>query len=583
MAATNVPATSDRSASGRASAATAGMYSAENEHDACGVALVADLAGRQDHEIVRRGLTALLRLEHRGARGAEYNTGDGVGILIQVPDAFLRAVVDFALPPAGAYAVGTAFLPTDEEKAAAAVARIEKVAVEENLRVLGWRDVPTDVDKADLGPSARAAMPMFRQLFVTAAEDDGADGIPVAGIALERRTFCLRKRAEHETGTYFPSLSPRTLVYKGMLAEPQLEAFYPDLADERVTSALALVHSRFSTNTFPSWSLAHPYRYVAHNGEINTLRGNRNWMAAREALLASDLIPGDLERLSPIVTPDASDSATFDEVLELLHLGGRSLPHAVLMMIPEAWENHGEMDPARRAFYEFHSTLMEPWDGPALVSFTDGTVIGAVLDRNGLRPARYWVTEDGLVALASEVGVLDVPPGSVVKKGRLEPGRMFLIDTAAGRLVDDAEIKGALAAEQPYEDWLHAGLIHLDDLPAREREVVSAAALSQRQQSFGYSEEELNVILKPMAASGAEPIGSMGNDAALAFLSSRSRSLYDYFSQLFAQVTNPPLDAIREELVTSLICQLGSEQNLLDAGPGELSQGDPAVPGAEQR
>ena len=417
MAATNVPATSDR-----AVAATAGLYSAENEHDACGVALVADLAGRQDHEIVRRGLTALLRLEHRGARGAEYNTGDGVGILIQVPDAFLRAVVDFALPPAGEYAVGTAFLPTDDEKAAAAVARIEKLAAEENLRVLGWRDVPTDVDKADLGPSARAAMPPFRQLFVTAAEDGDATARPSAGIALERRTFCLRKRAEHETGIYFPSLSPRTLVYKGMLAEPQLEAFYPDLADERVTSALALVHSRFSTNTFPSWSLAHPYRYVAHNGEINTLRGNRNWMAAREALLASDLIPGDLGRLSPIVTPDASDSATFDEVLELLHLGGRSLPHAVLMMIPEAWENHGEMDPARRAFYEFHSTLMEPWDGPALVSFTDGTVIGAVLDRNGLRPARYWVTEDGLVALASEVGVLDVPPGSVVQEGPARAG-----------------------------------------------------------------------------------------------------------------------------------------------------------------
>ena len=410
MAATNVPATSDRSASSQVAAATAGLYSAENEHDACGVALVADLTGRRDHAIVRRGLTALLRLEHRGARGAEYNTGDGVGILIQVPDEFLRAVVDFALPPAGAYAVGTAFLPTDEEKAAVAVARIEKLAAEENLRVLGWRDVPTDVDRADLGPSARTAMPLFRQLFVASA-DDGADGVPLAGIALERRTFCLRKRAEHETGTYFPSLSPRTLVYKGMLAEPQLEAFYPDLADSRVTSALALVHSRFSTNTFPSWSLAHPYRYVAHNGEINTLRGNRNWMAAREALLASDLIPGDLQRLSPIVTPDASDSATFDEVLELLHLGGRSLPHAVLMMIPEAWENHGEMDPARRAFYEFHSTLMEPWDGPALVSFTDGTVIGAVLDRNGLRPARYWVTEDGLVVLASEVGVLDVPPG----------------------------------------------------------------------------------------------------------------------------------------------------------------------------
>jgi glutamate synthase (NADPH) large chain len=404
--------------SDRAVAATAGMYSAENEHDACGVALVADLAGRRGHEIVRRALTALLRLEHRGARGAEYNTGDGVGILLQVPDAFLREVVEFDLPAAGAYAVGTAFLPTDDEQAAVAQQRITELAVEENLRVLGWRDVPTDVAKADIGPSARTAMPRFRQLFVTAAEEDGP-----SGIALERRTYCLRKRTEHETGTYFPSLSPRTIVYKGMLAEPQLEAFYPDLADERVTSALALVHSRFSTNTFPSWSLAHPYRYVAHNGEINTLRGNRNWMAAREALLSSDLLPGDLERLSPIVTPDASDSATFDEVLELLHLGGRSLPHAVLMMIPEAWENHGEMEPARRAFYEFHSTLMEPWDGPALITFTDGTLIGAVLDRNGLRPARWWVTEDGLVVLASEVGVLDVPPSEVVRKGRLEPGR----------------------------------------------------------------------------------------------------------------------------------------------------------------
>ena len=561
--ATGTGATGTGATADRDRAAADGLYAPEREHDACGVALVADLTGRRGNEIVRRGLTALLRMEHRGARGSEANTGDGVGLLIQVPDAFLRAVVDFALPPAGAYAVGTAFLPADEEKATAAVARIEELAAEEGLRVLGWRALPTDVDAADLGPSARAAMPAFRQLFVTAAEPEGGP----TGIALERRSYCLRKRTEHETGVYFPSLSPRTLVYKGMLAEPQLEAFYPDLADERVESALALVHSRFSTNTFPAWSLAHPYRYVAHNGEINTLRGNRNWMAAREALLASDLIPGDLARLSPIVTPDASDSATFDEVLELLHLGGRSLPHAVLMMIPEAWENHAEMDPARRAFYEFHSALMEPWDGPALVTFTDGTLIGAVLDRNGLRPARYWVTEDGLVCLASEVGVLDVPPSSVVRKGRLEPGRMFLVDTAAGRIVDDAEIKGALAAEHPYGEWLHAGLVHLDDLPAREREVVSHAALSARQQAFGYTEEELSVILKPMGAAGAEPIGSMGNDAALAFLSTRPRALYDYFTQLFAQVTNPPLDAIREELVTSLETQIGSEQNLLAPGP----------------
>jgi len=537
-----------------------GLYSPEFEHDACGVAMVADLKGRRSHDIVEKAITALLRLEHRGARGAETNTGDGAGILIQVPDEFFRAVVDFDLPPAGAYAAGLAFLPTDTAQADAAIAEINRLADEEQLVVLGWRDLPTDPDAADLGPTARAAMPAFKQLFVAGKAGE-------TGIDLERRTFCLRKRAEHATGVYFPSLSPRTIVYKGMLAEPQLVPFYPDLADERITTALAVVHSRFSTNTFPAWPLAHPYRYVAHNGEINTLRGNRNWMAAREALLESDLIPGDLARLSPIVTPDASDSATFDEVLELLHLGGRSLPHAVLMMIPEAWENHTEMDPARRAFYEFHSTLMEPWDGPALVCFTDGTQIGAVLDRNGLRPARYWITEDGTVVLASEVGVLDVDPGAVVRKGRLEPGRMFLVDTAAGKVVDDAEIKGALAAEHPYADWLHAGLIHLKDLPAREREVPEQAELVQGQQAFGYTEEELSVLLKPMAASGNEPIGSMGNDAPIAVLSERPRQVYDYFNQLFAQVTNPPLDAIREELVTSLTSQLGPEQNLLAATP----------------
>ncbi len=541
-----------------------GLYSPDHEHDACGVAMVADLAGRRDHGIVRKALTALLRMEHRGARGSEDNTGDGAGILIQVPDGFFRAVVDFELPPAEAYAVGIAFLPSDVTEADAVVGEIDRLAAEENLRVLGWRELPVDPDGADVGPTARAVMPSFRQLFVAGREFGAADQDVPTGIELERRTFCLRKRAEHATGTYFPSLSPRTIVYKGMLAEPQIEAFYPDLADERVTSALAVVHSRFSTNTFPSWPLAHPYRYVAHNGEINTLRGNRNWMVAREALLSSALIPGDLERLSPVVTPDASDSATFDEVLELLHLGGRSLPHAVLMMIPEAWENHAEMDPARRAFYEFHSTLMEPWDGPALVAFTDGTLIGAVLDRNGLRPARYWVTEDGTVVLASEVGVLDVEPSAVIRKGRLEPGRMFLVDTAAGRLVDDAEIKNALAAEHPYEDWLHAGIIALADLPDREREVPTHAALTHRQQSFGYTEEELNVLLKPMAKAGAEPIGSMGNDAPPAPLSARPRQLFDYFTQLFAQVTNPPLDAIREELVTSLLSQLGSERNLLE-------------------
>ncbi|HEY1968381.1 MAG TPA: glutamate synthase large subunit, partial [Pseudonocardia sp.] len=393
------------------------------------------------------------------------------------------------------------------------------------------------------------------------------------GIALDRRVYALRKVAERrareaQLELYFASLSARTLVYKGMLTEEQLTTFYPDLSDERVTSSLGLVHSRFSTNTFPAWPLAHPYRMVAHNGEINTVRGNRNWMRARESQLATDLISGDLDRLFPIITDGASDSASFDEVLELLHLGGRSMPHAVLMMIPEAWENHTEMDPARRAFYQFHSTLMEPWDGPALVAFTDGDVIGAVLDRNGLRPARYWVTEDGLVVLASEVGVLELDPATVVRKGRLEPGRMFLADLKDGRIVSDNEIKSQLAAEHPYREWIEAGLTQLKDLPEREREVFTHSSLVRYQQALGYTQEELEVLLAPMASSGAEPIGSMGNDAPLAPFSRGSRPLFDYFTQLFAQVTNPPLDAIREELVTSLQAQVGAEPNLLAAGAG---------------
>ncbi|MCG8914258.1 glutamate synthase large subunit [Actinokineospora sp. PR83] len=537
-----------------------GLYDENFEHDACGVAFVADLAGRRDHAIVAKALVALRNLEHRGARGAEPDTGDGAGILIQVPDAFYRDVVDFALPEPGAYAVGTAFLPTDPGARAEAVAGIEAVAGEEGAVVLGWRELPVVAEHT--GATARAVMPAFAQLFLAAA--DGC-----AGMALERLAFCVRKRAEHagaDHGVYFASLSARTIVYKGMLTEPQVEAFFPDLSDERVTSSIGLVHSRFSTNTFPAWPLAHPYRYVAHNGEINTLRGNRNWMDARESMLASDLVPGDLKRIFPVITRGASDSASFDEVLELLHLGGRSLPHAVLMMIPEAWENHTEMDPARRAFYEFHSTLMEPWDGPALVSFTDGTQIGAVLDRNGLRPARYWVTEDGLVVLASEVGVLDIDPTTIVRKGRLEPGRMFLVDTAEGRIIDDEEIKGSLAAEHPYGEWVRQGLLPLETLPAREREVPTHSSLVTRQQAFGYTEEELALLLEPMARTGAEPIGSMGNDAPLAPLSSRQRPLFDYFSQLFAQVTNPPLDAIREELVTSLGTLIGAEPNLLAAG-----------------
>ncbi|MFC1412337.1 glutamate synthase large subunit [Streptacidiphilus sp. N1-12] len=539
-----------------------GLYDPSNEHDACGVGFVATLTGKAEHRIVEQALTVLRNLEHRGATGAEPDSGDGAGILTQVPDAFLRAKAGFELPAAGSYAVGIAFLPDDDAADAAAVAGIEAIAAEEGLTVLGWREVPVTPDL--LGVTARSVMPRFRQLFVS----DTA-GLR-AGLELDRVAFVLRKRAERESGVYFPSLSARTLVYKGMLTTGQLEPFFPDLSDRSFASAIGLVHSRFSTNTFPSWPLAHPYRFIAHNGEINTVKGNRNWMTARESQLATDLIPVNskgegLERIFPICTPDHSDTASFDEVLELLHLGGRSLPHSVLMMIPEAWENHATMEPARRAFYRFHANLIEPWDGPACVTFSDGTQVGAVLDRNGLRPARYWITEDGLVVLASEVGVLDIPQDQVVRKGRLQPGKMFLIDTAQGRIIEDEEIKSSLAAENPYQEWLHAGSITLDALPEREHIAHTHASVTRRQQTFGYTEEELRLILAPMAKTGGEPLGSMGTDSPIAALSDKPRLLFDYFTQLFAQVTNPPLDAIREELVTSLSSNLGPEGNLLHA------------------
>ncbi|MFB7219570.1 glutamate synthase large subunit [Streptomyces sp. NPDC056227] len=530
-----------------------GMYDPRNEHDACGVGFVATLTGVASHELVEQALTVLRNLEHRGATGSEPDSGDGAGILLQVPDTFLREEVPFDLPEAGAYAVGIAFLPADDSTEA--VQKLEKIAAEEGLKVLGWREVPVTPDF--LGNGARATMPEFRQLFV-------ADGTS-AGIALDRKAFVLRKRAEREAGVYFPSLSARTIVYKGMLTTGQLEPFFPDLSDHRFATTVALVHSRFSTNTFPSWPLAHPYRFVAHNGEINTVKGNRNWMKARESQLASSLFGSEqLDRIFPVCTPDASDSASFDEVLELLHLGGRSLPHSVLMMVPEAWENHDSMDPARRAFYQYHSTMMEPWDGPACVTFTDGTQVGAVLDRNGLRPGRYWVTDDGLVVLSSEVGVLDIDPAKVVRKGRLQPGKMFLVDTAEGRIIEDDEIKAGLAAEQPYQEWLETGEIELEDLPEREHIVHTHASVTRRQQTFGYTEEELRVILAPMARTAGEPLGSMGTDSPIAALSERPRLLFDYFTQLFAQVTNPPLDAIREELVTSLRSTLGPQGNLLE-------------------
>ncbi len=530
--------------------------------------MVATLNKKSTHEIVASALTALRNLEHRGASGAEVNSGDGAGILIQIPDDFFHQVVDFKLPESGSYATGIVFIPNTEGDVSN-LSRLEQIAFEEGVKILGWRDLP--VNPSGLGATALSTMPNFRQFFIESSKAS-------KDLELEREAFCFRKRIERELNLYLPSLSSRTIVYKGMLTTGQLEDFFPDLSDQRVVSSLALVHSRFSTNTFPSWPLAHPYRYIAHNGEINTIRGNRNWMSARESLLASDLIPGDIKRLFPIVNPEGSDSASFDEVLELLYLGGRSLPHAVLMMIPEAWENHQTMPANHKDFYRFHASLMEPWDGPACVTFTDGRQVGAVLDRNGLRPSRFWITDDGLVVLASEVGVLDIDPSKIIRKGRLQPGKMFLVDIEAGRIIEDDEIKNSLASSAPYREWLDSGIVRLSDLPAREHILYPHSSVVRRQRAFGYTEEELRILLTPMARNGAEPIGSMGTDTPIAALSDRPRILFDYFSQLFAQVTNPPLDAIREELVTSLGGSFGPEHNLLDPGAASCRQISLAFP-----
>ncbi|BAN02760.1 glutamate synthase large subunit [Ilumatobacter coccineus] len=543
-----------------------GLYDPRNEHDSCGVSFVANLKGVRSNELVQTGLKALTNLEHRGATGAEPDTGDGAGILLQVPDALFRAVTDFDLPAAGAYATGIAFLPADADACERAQAAIDATVAEVGLTVLGWRDLPTNPDC--LGKTARAAMPTFKQLFVS-------DPAGATGLELDRKAFVARKRSRRELvgdlDTYFSSLSSRTIVYKGMLTTPQLSEFFPDLTDERIESALLLVHSRFSTNTFPSWPLAHPYRFVAHNGEINTVQGNQNWMRAREAMLESPHLPG-IDRAFPICTPGSSDTARFDEVLELLHLGGYPIHHAVMMMIPSAWENDTTMSPELRDFFRFHATMMEPWDGPASVTFTDGDVIGATLDRNGLRPSRYWVTDDDLVVMASEVGVIDIDPSKVVAKGRLQPGKMFLIDTNEGRIVDDEEIKATLAAEHPYGKWLEDGLVSLENLTAREHVVFSHDSVLRRQQMFGYTHEELKILLAPMAIKGMEALGSMGTDTPLAVLSERPRLIFDYFKQLFAQVTNPPLDAIREEVVTAVSSTVGPEANLLDPGPDSCKQ-----------
>src|SRR5216110_3447241 len=527
-----------------------GLYDPRHEHDACGVGFVVNIKGRKSHTIVQQALQVLINLLHRGACGCEPNTGDGAGILLQTPDKFLRRECDrlgIPLPAPKEYGCGLVFLPRDPEQRDKVRALLHSIVEEEGQRLCGWRDVPTD--DHPLGATALSVEPHITQVFI----GRGAGVRDHAGF--ERKLYVIRK-----------------LIEKGMLSADQIVTMYPDLADPDVESALALVHQRFSTNTFPSWPLAHPYRYIAHNGEINTLRGNINWMRAREALCRSGVLGDDLKKVLPVTREGLSDSATFDNVLEFLVMNGRSLPHAILMMIPEPWQNHESMSPERRAFYEYHASLMEPWDGPASIAFTDGTVIGAVLDRNGLRPSRYYVTKDDMVIMASEVGVLDVPPSNVLMKERLHPGRIFLVDTGKGRIIDDEEIKAQLAAEHPYADWLREHAVSLADLPDQPVPAADHDTVLQRQIAFGYTHEDLRILLLPMAKNGEEPVGSMGTDTALAVLSDRPRPLYDYFKQLFAQVTNPPLDQIREELVTSMESTVGPEGNLLRAAPASCRQ-----------
>ncbi|GAB3619348.1 glutamate synthase large subunit [Glutamicibacter endophyticus] len=532
-----------------------GLYDPAAEKDACGLAMIATLDNNPTHEIVQDALTALRRLEHRGAIGADEGTGDGAGILLHMPDAFFRATTNLELPAAGGYAVGVGFLPADADELAETRTELEALAEEENLRVIGWREVP--VDPSVLGASARAVMPSIVHFFVADAANERT------GRTLDAACWRIRRRAHNKLGVYFSSFSSRTLVYKGMVSTAQLEPFYPDLSDERFTTRCAIVHSRFSTNTFPSWPLAQPFRTIAHNGEINTVKGNRNWMRARQSTLAGELLGEVPEELFPICTPGASDSASFDEVAEMLMLSGREVTEAIMMMIPQPWENDESMDPKLRAFYQYQSLLIEPWDGPAAVCFTDGSVAGAVLDRNGLRPARWWVTDDQKLVLASEVGVIDVDEEHIVAKGRVAPGKMFALDLEAGRIIDDAEIKSQVAASKPWDEWVAQNLKSLDDYPDLEHVHHTPGSIRLRQLTFGYTNEELRILLAPMASTGAEPLGAMGTDTPIAALSDRPRLLFDYFTQSFAQVTNPPLDAIREELVTSMGTTIGPDGNLL--------------------
>jgi glutamate synthase (ferredoxin) len=553
-----------------------GLYDPRNERDACGVGFIAHVKGQKSHAIVRDALTALVNLNHRGACGCEANTGDGAGILLQTPHEFLKKIANSAkisLPGAKEYGVGQIFLPQDAKQRAECEKVFEEIVAEEGQSFLGWRTVPTV--NHSLGNTAKASEPIVRQAFIGRSAKIADD------MAFERKLYVIRKRAENviryaRTGKkvtggehfYVCSLSYKTLIYKGMLMPEQVDLYFPDLRDEAMTTAIALVHSRFSTNTFPSWPRAHPNRYLAHNGEINTLRGNVNWMNARQMLFESDVWGDDIKKLLPIANTDGSDSAVFDNCLELLALSGRSLPHAMMMMIPEPWENHESMSDAKRAFYQFHSALMEPWDGPASMAFTDGLVIGASLDRNGLRPSRYYVTKDDLVVMASEVGVVNIAPERVAQKGRLQPGRMFLIDTQQGRIISDEELKNTIATQQPYRVWLNENLVDFDKLadPPHKHEVDHETVL-QRELAFGYTFEDCRKLILPMARDGVEPVGSMGTDTPLAVLSEKAQLLYNYFKQLFAQVTNPPIDCIREEIITSAFTLVGSEGNLLKPEP----------------
>src|SRR5216684_5707222 len=548
-----------------------GLYDPANERDSCGIGFVANIKGQKSHEIILKGIQVLINLTHRGACGCDPETGDGAGVLIQIPHKFFArecAKLGFALPEAGDYGVGLVFLPVEKSDRLQCEGILERIAVEEGLTVLGWRDTP--IDGSAIGRVARNSQPYIEQIFIRRGPEMTED-------QLERKLYVVRKRAENEIAGsdipdkdffYLPSLSCRTIVYKGLLLAPQIAKFYGELSDPDVMSALCLVHQRFSTNTFPSWQLAHPYRYIAHNGEINTLKGNVNWMYARQSVLKSELFGDDLQKVYPTIAPGGSDSASLDNAVELLFQAGRSLPHVMAMLIPEAWAGNPHMKPEKRAFYEYHASLMEPWDGPAAIAFTDGRVIGATLDRNGLRPGRYVVTHDGLVVMASEAGVLDVAPEQVKKKGRLQPGKMFLVDTVEGRIVSDREIKSKLASRQPYAQWVKENQITIDQLPEPSRmHYPDAETVLRRQRAFGYTDEDLRMILGPMASAGEEPVGSMGTDTPLACLSDRPQSLFHYFKQLFAQVTNPPIDPIREEMVMSLISYIGTERNILEETP----------------